>query len=77
MRLEVVASRYIARMRNFLNRLLDIIVEYGQNFILGPIEWVLGLVFGVIIVLPFCVVIKLLDYLYKLCEFIYKRRNNE
>lgn len=77
MRLEVVASRYIARTRNFLDRLLDILVEYCQNFILGPIEWVLGLVFGVIIILPFCIVIKLLDCLYKLCEFIYKRRNNE
>lgn len=77
MRLEVVASRYIARTRNFLDRLLDIITDNGQKFIMSPIEWVLGFVFGVIIILPLCIVIKLLDYLYKLCEFIYKRRNNE
>lgn len=77
MRLEVVASRYIARTRNFLDRLLNTIVENCQNFILGPIEWVLEFIFGVVITLPFCIVIKLLDYLYKLCEFIYKRRNNE
>lgn len=77
MRLEVVASRYIARTRNFLDRLLDIITENCQNFIIVPIEWLLEFIFGVIITLPFCVVIKLLDCLYKLCEFIYKRRNNE
>lgn len=77
MRLEVVALRYIARTRNFLDRLLDVITEDVQNFILDPVEWVLAFIFGVIITVPFCVVIKLLDYMYKLCEFIYKRRNNE